>query len=212
MSQYSASSSPPVTAAPLIAPITGLVIGGHCGEMSGRSVESPSSLRSSPAQNTGSAPVRITTSTASSASASRSAAKNCVRSADDSALRDCGRFSVRVRTRSVVSMSSRIVVRHGINLSWGTCAETSPSCVGCEPAATAEEIEAAARQYVRKVSGITRPSAANDDAFEVAVAEVTATTTRLLAALPRTQAAAQDRSAAAPPGGAGRCGSRRRTG
>ena len=55
---------------------------------------------------------------------------------------------------------------------------------GLEPAATAEEIEAAARQYVRKVSGITRPSAANVEAFETAVAEVTATTTRLLAALP----------------------------
>jgi hypothetical protein len=55
---------------------------------------------------------------------------------------------------------------------------------GLEPAATAEEVEAAARQYVRKVSGVTRPSAANADAFEVAVAEVTATTSRLLAALP----------------------------
>jgi hypothetical protein len=55
---------------------------------------------------------------------------------------------------------------------------------GLEPAATAEEIEAASRQYVRKVSGISRPTAANADAFEVAVAEVTATTTRLLAALP----------------------------
>ena len=32
---------------------------------------------------------------------------------------------------------------------------------GLEPAATAEEIEAAARQYVRKVSGITRPTEAN---------------------------------------------------
>ena len=69
---------------------------------------------------------------------------------------------------------------------------------GLEPAATAEEIEAAARQYVRKVSGMTRPSAANVDAFETAVAEVTATTTRLLAALPAAEAAAQDRSAAAP--------------
>ena len=59
---------------------------------------------------------------------------------------------------------------------------------GLEPAATAEEIEAAARQYVRKVSGVTRPTAANVEAFETAVAEVTATTTRLLAALPpRTQ-------------------------
>ncbi|MCT7659434.1 DUF2277 domain-containing protein [Mycobacterium deserti] len=56
---------------------------------------------------------------------------------------------------------------------------------GLEPAATDEEIEAAARQYIRKVSGITRPSAANIDAFEDAVAEVTATTTRLLSKLPQ---------------------------
>jgi hypothetical protein len=55
---------------------------------------------------------------------------------------------------------------------------------GLEPVATDEEIEAASRQYIRKVSGITRPSAANVDAFEAAVAEVTATTTRLLASLP----------------------------
>ena len=56
---------------------------------------------------------------------------------------------------------------------------------GLEPAATDEEIEAAARQYIRKVSGIARPSAANVDAFEAAVAEVTATTTRLLSELPQ---------------------------
>ena len=74
MSQYSANSRPPVTAAPLIAPMTGVRMAGHFGEMSGRAVLSPSSLRSRPAQNTGSAPVRITTSTPSSASASRSAA------------------------------------------------------------------------------------------------------------------------------------------
>jgi hypothetical protein len=55
---------------------------------------------------------------------------------------------------------------------------------GLEPAATAEEIEAAARQYVRKVSGFTRPSPANAEAFEAAVAEVAATTTRLLDVLP----------------------------
>jgi hypothetical protein len=55
---------------------------------------------------------------------------------------------------------------------------------GLQPSATAEEIAAAARQYVRKVSGITRPSAANLDAFEAAVAEVTQTTTRLLESLP----------------------------
>jgi hypothetical protein len=55
---------------------------------------------------------------------------------------------------------------------------------GLQPAATPEEIAAAARQYVRKVSGVTHPTAANAEAFEEAVAEVTATTTRLLAALP----------------------------
>jgi hypothetical protein len=55
---------------------------------------------------------------------------------------------------------------------------------GLEPAATHEEIAAAARQYVRKVSGISRPSDAAAGAFEAAVAEVAATTTRLLAGLP----------------------------
>lgn len=55
---------------------------------------------------------------------------------------------------------------------------------GLEPPATTAEIEAAARQYVRKVSGFTRPSSANADAFEAAVAEVAVTTTRLLHALP----------------------------
>jgi hypothetical protein len=55
---------------------------------------------------------------------------------------------------------------------------------GLEPAATTEEIEAASRQYVRKISGITRPTNANADAFEAAVVEVTATTTRLLNTLP----------------------------
>lgn len=55
---------------------------------------------------------------------------------------------------------------------------------GLEPVATPDEIEAAARQYVRKVSGITRTSAANAEAFERAVAEVTATTAALLATLP----------------------------
>lgn len=55
---------------------------------------------------------------------------------------------------------------------------------GLEPPATAAEIEAAARQYVRKVSGVTRPSAANAEAFEAAVVQVTEATTQLLAALP----------------------------
>lgn len=55
---------------------------------------------------------------------------------------------------------------------------------GLEPAATPEEIEAAARQYVRKVSGVQKPSAATVDAFELAVARVTEITTELLAELP----------------------------
>ena len=74
---------------------------------------------------------------------------------------------------------------------------------GLEPAATAEEIEAAARQYVRKVSGITRPTAANADAFEAAVAEVTATTMRLLAQLPPRRQPPEDGAAAASPRGPG---------
>ena len=53
---------------------------------------------------------------------------------------------------------------------------------------TEDVMRAAALQYVRKVSGVTRPSGANADAFETAVAEVTATTQRLLAGLqPRRQ-------------------------
>ncbi len=55
---------------------------------------------------------------------------------------------------------------------------------GLEPPASTAEIEAAARQYVRKVSGFTRASSANAEAFEAAVAEVAATTTWLLQALP----------------------------
>jgi hypothetical protein len=52
-----------------------------------------------------------------------------------------------------------------------------------EPPATEEEIRAAALQYVRKVSGTTRPSRANAAAFERAVEEVAAASSRLLAEL-----------------------------
>lgn len=55
---------------------------------------------------------------------------------------------------------------------------------GLEPAATAEEIEAAARQYVRKVSGVQTVSDKVREPFEQAVAEIAAVTTRLLAELP----------------------------
>ena len=52
-----------------------------------------------------------------------------------------------------------------------------------EPPATAEEVQDAALQYVRKISGSTKPSKANEEAFERAVDEVAAATTRLLDSL-----------------------------
>jgi hypothetical protein len=59
---------------------------------------------------------------------------------------------------------------------------------GLQPAATSEEIEAAARQYVRKVSGVQTVSPRTEAEFERAVRAVAEATTELLAALPpRTQ-------------------------
>ena len=55
---------------------------------------------------------------------------------------------------------------------------------GLQPPATPAEITAAARQYVRKVSGLATVPAAAQEAFEAAVQEVTDSTTRLLATLP----------------------------
>ena len=55
---------------------------------------------------------------------------------------------------------------------------------GLEPAATPEEVEAAARQYVRKVSGVQKTSAATELAFEQAVSRITAITAELLDELP----------------------------
>ncbi len=52
-----------------------------------------------------------------------------------------------------------------------------------EPAATKEEVQDAALQYVRKISGSSKPSQANAEAFDRAVVEVTAATTRLLDSL-----------------------------
>ena len=49
-----------------------------------------------------------------------------------------------------------------------------------EPAATPDEVRAAALQYVRKISGTTKPSKANEAAFERAVEEVATISARLL--------------------------------
>jgi hypothetical protein len=51
------------------------------------------------------------------------------------------------------------------------------------PPATDSEVHDAALQYVRKISGFTKPSAANAEAFELAVEEVAVATQRLLAGL-----------------------------
>ena len=61
-----------------------------------------------------------------------------------------------------------------------------------EPAATPEEIRAASLQYVRKISGYTKPSQTNQEAFDRAVEEVTAASQRLLASL-ETSAPPKDR-------------------
>jgi hypothetical protein len=52
-----------------------------------------------------------------------------------------------------------------------------------EPAATDEEVRDAALQYVRKISGFNKPSHANEVAFERAVDEIAAASSRLLAEL-----------------------------
>ena len=57
-----------------------------------------------------------------------------------------------------------------------------------EPPATEDEVGAAALQYVRKISGFTKPSQANEAAFTRAVDEVTAASQRLLDALVTTAA------------------------
>ena len=61
-----------------------------------------------------------------------------------------------------------------------------------EPPATSEEIHDASLQYVRKVSGFTKPSQANEAAFARAVDEIAAATARLLEQLV-TSAAPKDR-------------------
>ena len=58
---------------------------------------------------------------------------------------------------------------------------------GTRPA-TDEEVRAAARQFVRKVSGVGAPTTATLDAFESAVTEIAASTDRLLGRLPASRA------------------------
>ena len=62
-----------------------------------------------------------------------------------------------------------------------------------EPSATEDEIRASALQFVRKLSGFTRPSQANAEAFDLAVEEVSAAARKLLTSL-HTHAPARDRA------------------
>jgi hypothetical protein len=55
---------------------------------------------------------------------------------------------------------------------------------GLQPPATDEEVEAAARQFIRKISGLRQPPPDVAEAYEATIAEVTAATHRLLDALP----------------------------
>jgi hypothetical protein len=61
-----------------------------------------------------------------------------------------------------------------------------------DPPATEAEIQASALQFVRKLSGFSRPSQANEEAFDRAVQEVSAAARRLLTSL-HTSAPARDR-------------------
>jgi hypothetical protein len=66
---------------------------------------------------------------------------------------------------------------------------------GATPASD-EEITAAALQFVRKVSGYRKPSAANEDAFEAAVAEIATASRRLLESVAETHPDARRRATA----------------
>jgi len=52
-----------------------------------------------------------------------------------------------------------------------------------DPPVTPEEVRAASLQFVRKISGFTKPSKANEEAFDAAVEEIAGTSSRLLEAL-----------------------------
>jgi hypothetical protein len=66
-----------------------------------------------------------------------------------------------------------------------------------EPPVTTDEVTAAALQFVRKISGFTRPSRVNQAAFDAAVADIAARATQLLTEL-ETSAAPRDRAQRTP--------------
>jgi hypothetical protein len=94
------------------------------------------------------------------------------------------RESPRHRRSGEVPVPRRVGTRHQERDTVTVMCRNITTLRGLEPHATDEEIEAAARQYVRKVSGVQATSAASEAAFERAVALVTEATTELLDALP----------------------------
>lgn len=74
---------------------------------------------------------------------------------------------------------------------WGMCRNIRP-LFNFEPPAYPDEMHDAALQYVRKISGMNKPSIANQAAFDDAVAEIEAATQKLIASL-TTTAAPKDR-------------------
>ena len=75
----------------------------------------------------------------------------------------------------------------------GMCRSIKTLRTGPIPASD-DEITAAALQYVRKVSGYRKPSSANEEAFQAAVAEVAAVSKRLLAAVALTHPQARSKA------------------
>ena len=73
-----------------------------------------------------------------------------------------------------------------------SCAVTSRHCSISSRPATEDEIHASALQFVRKLSGFNKPSQANEEAFDRAVAEVSDAARRLLTSL-HTNAPSRDR-------------------
>src|ERR1700734_1002058 len=88
------------------------------------------------------------------------------------------RAEIVVTARGAVSGAPRAVWRVGGNL--GLMCRNIRTLHNFEPPASESEIEAAALQYVRKISGFTKPSQANQVAFDEAVAAVTAASAHLL--------------------------------
>ena len=95
-------------------------------------------------------------------------------------------MSVRLPLRAMIAPICRTATRH-YNRPFCTVGKMCRNITmlrGLEPPATAEEIDAAALQYVRKVSGVRAPSAGAEAEFDQAVRAVAQATAQLLAALP----------------------------